>query len=234
MVAKRQILARIGCGLSAMGALAWMLWPNDFGFLSNPEPIFVFGVALVVWVCAEFFDGQNTLGEQLSKANPERPSENDLRISRELLGYEASILRSFLKEHDFHNSYDARYQSEASALLEEFERKIFLFQHPKLKAPLSDFMSALHDFTWHLTEQAGPIDSTKGIFRNSVWPRRRDAQNDEARKRTLRQIKKANELADTAWNKLEALCEAIREVFPSSLDEPLDMGWKRSDAYDIF
>jgi len=73
-----QTIARIGTGLSTMGALCWLLWPTQISVLNNPEAIFAFGTAFVIWLLTEF-----KLSEEI---HAQKKSVNDISLSQELLG----------------------------------------------------------------------------------------------------------------------------------------------------
>ena len=47
-------IIRIGLGLTTLAALSWVLWPVNWAFLTEPEPLFVFVCALSTWIYSEF------------------------------------------------------------------------------------------------------------------------------------------------------------------------------------
>lgn len=212
-----QTFGRIGFGLAAMVMLGWFLWPSEV-WAVEPEPLFSFGVALVVWIFAEFKKSEEVI---FRDATP-----NDIRLGREMLAYSTWEFRELLKNHDYHRGIPPRFLSEASALMGEVELGTAFFQDRKVQDKFSSFSNELGRFVTYFGNHSSPeqygANLLQAIIPYDLFDEYRisDKHRDE--------IKEANRLAEAAWGHFVPLISEIKHRIPEVFDEKVNGHWFRS------
>lgn len=203
-----QTIARLGAGLTTLAALVWLLWPNDFTSLDNPEAWFVLVTSLVFWVIVEF-----RLSEEIG-ATP--VSKNDIRVGREILDLHAMELRYLLHDTDLWSPIESEVYSNLHDLCMRWNRGQFFFHNRKLNRKLTDVMERLSALSERIAQDTVP-DKFAGRFRTGYKPSHIVHQDEYERLRA--QSHAANEIATQAWKLLDDLATTIRERLPQALDE---------------
>ena len=217
-----QTLGRVGFGFSTLASLTWLLWPNDLADFLEPEPLFAFATALVVWVLAEFKMSEEVLYRD--------SSPNDIRLAKKILAYRASTLALILRDHDFHSSIDERYLREIDALVVDWANGTAKFQNSRVQKAFDGFCEALKDFNIYLSLHSSPLSGSEGR-RQSVIPMKHYGDFDLPQP-YCGEVLETNRLATIAWNKLERVYMVIDKEIPEARDEPLQSGWIRAKSYD--
>jgi hypothetical protein len=216
-----QTCARIGAGMTVFGMLVWLLWPTNFDFISQPEPIFGLVVAVFVWIATEIKLSEEV---QLRASSP-----NDIRLARMLLQYHAEQFRIILKDHDFHGPIVPRYVSEIGSFLTQLESQHLSFQKKRLKPDFDLFIGSLEVFRSKVANYTVP-HSFGGRFLTSV--RGPHEMNDyDISTIHKNEISELNTLGSKAWANLDSLASRIKESVPESLDTPLEITWISEDHY---
>lgn len=218
---------RIATGFSALGALAWMLWPNDWGVLADGEAPYAFLTALVIWLAAEISFGEPKEIAAINAPIVSTPTENDLKRAREIAGYRKAQLRILLRDHDFGAGINPRYVSEAIALIYDLEEKIFFFNNKSLQLLLDDFSNKFGDFVDHVVQHGG-ADKFGSVWLNSFFTPH-TKQIYPVPDYIQDAISKANRMATEAWEPFDKLYDAIREEIPEAFDREIEVVWRASD-----
>ena len=205
----RQTAARIGFGFSAFAALTWLLWPQSFEQL-EPEPLFVLGTALVVWILSEF----KTSEEVLFRGS----SPNDVRVSRDILRLHTEEFRVLLKDHDTFQFILDDYYLLVGKFLDRYQTGRLLFQAKELGPKLQQFVEKLEKF--HAYVCANTVaEKIGGKLRTGFKPLNLVSEKEYDRRYS--QSRTANALATDAWNEFERLVELVRKKTPEALDDPI-------------
>ncbi len=212
-----QTFARIGAGLSAIASLVWLLWPGGT-WKFEPEPLFAFGVAVVVWIFTEFKRSE----EVIYRAS----TPNDIRFGREIVAYETWIFRVLLKDHDYHRGIDPRFAREASMLVSDTKDGKAHFQDKRVQKKYLDFFERLKAFVDYFGLH-GSLEQFGSVMLRSVIPAN---QFDEMNVAPHHQdeINEVNKLSTEAWEAIRPLIAEIKERIPEVFDEQIRDGWIRS------
>jgi hypothetical protein len=197
--------------------LVWLLWPRA-NWQLEPEALFSFVVAVVVWAFTEF---------KLSEEVIYRASTpNDIRFGREIFAYGIWHFRELLKDHDYHRGIHPRFLTEASFLVTETELGIAHFQDKIVQKKYRHFFDRLKLFVDYFGMHSSP-ESYGVLTLQSVIPA---AQFDEMQisENHKAEINEVNRLADEAWKAMLPLIAEIKERIPEVFDEPVKGGWIRS------
>jgi hypothetical protein len=217
-----QTIARIGAGLATLTALTLTLWNGVGGVFEEREELFAaFLIALAAWIFTEVKESEEVIFRN--------STVNDIRLGRELLSYAADKFRVALKDHDYHNGLHTRYFSELNALVHEYEVGVLDFQDRALKEPLSEFMRALTKFSMHMDQSSAPYGT--GAMLQRIIPPDDFAKFDafgSLPNHLMIEVKQANDLAGTAWNRLEQLVAVVKTRVPEVFDEAISYQWYRS------
>ncbi|MCE8534552.1 hypothetical protein KBY24_14255 [Ruegeria pomeroyi] len=205
-----QTFARIGAGLTMLGALIWLLWPSDFLSVLEPEPLFVFCVSFVVWVFTEF-----KLSEELGS---HRISSNDIRNAREVLTWHSSKMRSLLKEADLWSFVPSDRYSDIRDVVSRWEKGQLFFHNKTLAKKFDALMRSLDQLYMKIAMDTAP-EMIGGIFRTGYKPYGIVTDEEYERRREL--SKEANAIASTAWTLLDELSSQIRRDMPEAVENPL-------------
>ena len=211
----KQTLARIGCGLSTMGLLIWILWPNNNGFELDPEPVFLFATALVVWILTEFKTSE--------EAPLHDPTKNDVKNARIIAGYYKDQLKFILRDHDHGAGIEPRYLSEAGGFKRAICEKEFFFNDQRIQTKLNIFVEELQEFTSYLSLHSTPEMFGTTILQ-SVIPAR-VKQSGYIPDMYSEQIDNVNKLATEAWTPFDELYEEIRKRLPRTFDTEIETSW---------
>lgn len=193
------------------------MWPSDItDFLKGiePEPLFAFLVALVVWVFTEFKRSEEVIFRE--------STPNDILLGRRLIGYGAFQFREMLRDHDFKVGLGQRYFTETDGFTHEVSIGIAHFQDKKLKTDFDQFAQRLRKFLQALavnTSPEGTGDSTMLYVRN---PRTSAPGWTDVQKREAEEL---NAKASEAWESLEKLIGTIRTRVPEVMDDPVHRNW---------
>ncbi len=200
-----QTLARIGAGLTVMGALTWLLWggfdPSGF----DPEPIFTFLVAFVVWVSIEF-------------KNPEglgalEPTDHDVRVGRRLVELHQHDLRYLLHDAHLWTFVEADIYRKMWELIEDWDRGKLFFSHKGLQLRLSNFVHALKDLSLKIATDTTE-EKVGGEWMIGYKPT--NHVTEEEYDRLMSESKVADSMADNSWNLFEELIQDIRVQIPTA------------------
>ncbi|WP_417808249.1 hypothetical protein [Thioclava sp.] len=219
----KQTIARIGFALSAMGALAWLLWPRSTGFSLEPEPLFTFLTALAVWGFTEF-----KTSEEFVRAVPS--TGNDIARTRELAAYHRFQLRHILHDQDLGAGIEPRYLSEAGMLLHEMETGAFFFHNSSAQTLLDSFKQSLSAFVCYFSLHSTP-ERYGSVTLQHVIPYRTKI-SEAVPQRHYNEIEESNRLASLAWGDFDALVGWLRENVVEAFDVPLEQVWRaKPDIY---
>ncbi|MBP9184896.1 MAG: hypothetical protein KBF78_17305 [Fuscovulum sp.] len=202
-----QTIARVGAGLTAIGALLWVLWPKDFQWSESAESIFVFSVAFVTWLLTEVKQSEEVVFRQ--------SSPNDIRVSKELVNLHREEFRVLLDEHDMHGFIDYRYVQLLDDVLHRFKTEKLEFQNRRLQDLTNDFLKSAQAFRRYIAENTTPtlLGGQEVIgFKNDR------IVSDVEFQRSLNLSETANDLGSRAWDRLESLVHAIKVQVPECLD----------------
>lgn len=205
----KQTLARIGTGLSAIGALTWVLWPLDWQSVLQPEPLFAFTVALVVWIATEIKFSEEV---QLRNSSP-----NDIRVAKKFAGLHANEFRHLLKDHEFFGFIDQSAITFIGQIIHERSSGSLIFQNKEMDHLLGRFLDNLNVLYRFIAQHTAP-EMVAGSMTVSFKPR--GIFDDEEYNRNQKLSWEADALADVSWKKLETLVAAIHQQIPEVLDEP--------------
>lgn len=204
-----KIASRIGTGLVAMSALLVLIWPSDPHILQQWDRLIAFITAISLWIAAECT--QN--GEQTKP-----PTQNDLRVARELAELHAGELRYLLKETDLWTFVDSEIYSRLGGFLNRWERGTMHFHDEDMNRRLSVLMSTLNELHHKISQDTVP-EMINGKMRTGYKPARTIPQ--EEYDRLLSESKVANKIASKAWNQLDVITSEIRQRFQSAFDDPI-------------
>ncbi|MDD9718487.1 hypothetical protein PVW48_17120 [Dinoroseobacter sp. PD6] len=193
-----------------MAALVWLLWPSDLTFVDNPEAWFVFGTCLIVWLLAEIKQS-----EELSSSSV---TQNDIRNGREILKLHRGSLRYLLCDVDLWNFVDSDLYSEARSVCNRWDDDSLFFHNKALNEDLHKVVKSLDALSMKVAHDTVP-EFVAGKMRTGYKPYHIVKEDEYELRR--RESKKANELANQAWNDLDQLAKKIRDQMPQVLDEPL-------------
>lgn len=205
-----QTLARLGAGFSSLGTLAWLFWPDDLSSFWDPEPLFAFSVATVVWVFTEFKTSE--------EAVPAHASPNDIRNARDLLRLHSEEFRILLNEHDTFQFLMEEYYGCANRLLNRWEIGQFVFQNRELNELFGSFCAKLEAFQSFIGLNTVP-EEIGGRWRVGFKPRH--IVTEEEYNARFAKSRTAIDLASSAWQDFDTLCEALHKQIPEALNEPL-------------
>lgn len=211
----KQTLARVGLGLAALAGLAWLLWPEDYGAILNPEPLFTFATALVVWVFAEI-----KWSEEVQQRGS---SPNDIRLAKMLLQYHAEQFRIALRDHDYHRPINPRYLSELDMLAHYANNRHTQFQKKALKDDYEVFIAKLDDFLLSIAKLTAHYRFPAGLLASVRPPEQMDDFFISDRHKC--EISTLNNKATEVWRALDKLVGKIKKEIPESLDETLQVEW---------
>lgn len=200
-----QTLARIGTGLAVLGSLIWLLWPSDLSSFLDPEPLFAFGTALVVWLITEF--------KKSEEASLDEPSPNDIVVAEELLAQHSGDLRWLLKDTDLWSFVDSALYSYVIDICDRFDRESLFFHEPRLHSKLSDFVSRLSRFQGHIAQHTVP-EFVGGSMMTGFKPA--ETVDDEEYERRRTAARRANELASEAWGAFDVLILEVKKKLPQA------------------
>jgi hypothetical protein len=203
----RQTLARIGAGMSVFGMLVWLLWPIDLAFLAQPEPIFGLAVALFVWIATEIKLSEEI---QLRESSP-----NDIRVAKEKILLHQGWLRDLLKDHNTWNYLDCQVYTEVGHLINRFERRELFFGNAAIERLNVLFMKQLKDFYQFISINTSP-EMIAGKSMTAFKPFAFVSDDEYKRRENL--AKQANQMANSAWDRLDSLVAAIHKEIPEALD----------------
>ncbi len=203
----QQTLSRIGAGLSSMGALVWLLWPDDLIAFWDPEPLFVFLVGLVVWIATEF-----KLSEEAQNWDP---SESDRRICGELINLHRHQLRTILKDDDLFQFHDSEIFTLCGTLLNRREIGELEFSDQSLDEKLGSFILSLNEFYGFIAQHTTP-EFVAGRMMTGFKPLRTVPQQEYDRRLSL--SREANKLASATWDDFEVLIKALKLRIPDRLE----------------
>lgn len=207
----RQTWARVGAGLTAMAALCWVLWPSKLSDVSsNPEPIFVFLVALLTWTFTEFKFSEEV---QFRESSP-----NDIRVARELVELHAGQFRYLLKDADLFQFVESDCYSQVNNLCNRHETGKLEFQNKGLNKKLENLIGDLEKLGLFVAQHTVP-EMIGGVWRTGFKPF--DNVTQERYDELLVLSGEANELASNAWEKLDSLVSIIKIRVPEALDEKI-------------
>ncbi len=198
-----------------MGSLAWLLWPTTWNGSLEPEPLFVFGVAVVVWGMAEFTTSEETPSKT--------PTQNDIIRAREIIGYHKEQLKYILRDHDHGNAIEPEYLREVSLLAHDLSDIHFFFNNKKLQIGLDTFEASLTEFRNFFAGNSY-YDKFGSVMLQSIIPYDMKASGDISQSKR-EQIETANELATKAWHDLDNLYKEIRKLLPSAFETTVQTKW---------
>lgn len=169
--------------------------------------MFAFAIALVVWVAGEI---------KLSEEFIEKPSsQNDVRLGREIIEMHTGDVRSLLKDTDLFQFVDERIYDKVFNFLSDFDRGKKEFQNRRLGREFDDFVEGLKDFSRYVAIETVPVNLGGSLCRG-FKPEHTVTEEEYERQKAL--SKKANDLADLAWGKLDALAARVKIEIPEVLD----------------
>ena len=205
-----QTLGRIGFGLSTFGALIWVLWPSDRSWL-QPEPLFIFATAFVLWVLSEV-----KLSEDFE---PPVTSENDVRVAKELLRLHAYNFRHLLKDHDLFGYTEQSYFKLLDDFVVRYDRSQLLFHDKEMQRSLGVFVERLRPLRKHISQNTVPIQIV-GNMMIGYKPYQYVTPDDYDRLHGL--AAEANDLATEAWSNFDAFVAVVRRRVPDALNDHLN------------
>lgn len=200
-----QSLARIGLGLAAMAMLAWLLWPDDLSRILQPEPLAMFCIGLVCWVFAEFKHPEDMRASG--------HTGYDLQVASRLVKAHRTFLRTLLKDEPLWTFIEIELYHEMWALLAAWERGELFFSSNSLQRRLDDFFLSLKQLSSKVAQDTVP-ESIGGGMVIGYKPYRIVTQEEYDRR--MKESKKADLLANTAWTHLDDLINELRHQIPDA------------------
>lgn len=203
----QQTLFRIGAGFSTIGAVFWLLWPQDLLSVLDPEPLFAVLVATVVWIAGEFKFSE--------EVNLRDSSPNDIRLAKELLELHRSQFRSLFNDADLFQFRDREDYSRCYSIANRREVGELEFQDKELDRLLSKFVARLNEFNSCIAGNTVP-ELVGGRMMTGFKPVGIVTQEtyDRLRSESL----KANVLADEVWQCFDYLVSRVKRLVPEALD----------------
>lgn len=197
-------LARLGLGLSALGALAWFLWPTD-SWKFEPEPAIAFGTALILWLGAEW------------KASSGRPAHpHDVKLVRALMASISLEDSRYLKQQDFGAAYNNERLDGFWKIEWEAHAPGYGPHDPVLKKRFDAFLKKVRELSLLLAENGGPIGASACLC--TIVPDR-ERVTDEFSDRTTALVKRVNNLADEVTQLYESLIKTARSRVPQAFGD---------------
>jgi hypothetical protein len=205
MVDYKSALGRLAAGYSCIGAVIWLLWPQDFGFLDNPEAWFVLLTALVVWHVAEL--------QRPHLSSNVTHTKNDLSVATELVHAHRTFLRILLNEHNLWSFIEIEIFDDMREILAAKDRGELFFSSSRLQKKLDEVCSALEELSLKVAQDTV---SEKVAGRLSIGYKPYERVSQEEYDRLLEESKKADEIASRAWDLLEDLVSDLRSEIPDA------------------
>ena len=205
-----QTIARLGAGYSVIGCVVWLLWPQDFGFASNPEAWVSLTTAFVVWHAIEL--------KKSEAPGSSRLSANDVRLARDLLEWHSGDLRYVLKDTDLWMYVESDVYMKLSSISHRYEIGELFFHNKKLAQLFRDFTHQLDEFNELIAVETVP-EMIGGVWKTGFKPFGIVLEEEYRRRRE--QSKKANNTAQIAWKLLDQCVVHIKRYYPEVLEKPL-------------
>lgn len=207
---QKMTFTRLAAGYSVMGALIWLLWPNDLTFVDNPEAWIALVTAILAWHYCEF--------EFRSKKTDTSTSPNDIRVAREIAKLHAGELRFLLKDTDLWSFIDKDIYSRLGDLCDRWNRGSLFFHDDSLNKVLSGVMERLQ-----ILRRKIALDTTPEIIAGklAVGYKPFGIVPEDEYDRLRKESQVANDLATDAWKALDCMVVEIRRKIPEAWDEPI-------------
>lgn len=210
----REILARIGSGVAAMGALIWILWPENWSDVFEGEPLLAFSTALTVWIVTEI------------KGYRKNRPPIDLEAARVIIGYHDSQFKEMLRDHDFGAGIRPRFLSEAAVFSRQITEGHFFFSDPVLQPKLIEFNQRLAKFVSYLSMHSAPHRFGVLVLQSILSPNEKGGKIPEQR---YQEIKTTNELATEAWSEFDILYHSLRQTIPEAFSLSRETIWRYTE-----
>lgn len=191
---------RVVATISLLMSLCWLLWPASLELVWNePEPIYVFGCALIAWLVLE---GKSFHFEYTSKR---QLPEADLEILKRFVVYHRGVLRELLREHDLGASIPYRYFEEIHGINHEVETKVISFHKEDLERNFAAFALKLKKFGEYVAVNSTPdLIGRKFIIKLSY-----ETIDNQPSKSQV-----GNKMAYEAWKALDFFVTSALKKYP--------------------
>ncbi|WP_040816984.1 hypothetical protein [Litoreibacter arenae] len=203
----KQTIVRIGAGLSAIGALTWLLWPSSLTDFLDPEPLFIFLCLFVAWIATEVKQSEEVIYRE--------STPNDIRLSREFLELHRWQFRDLFNEADLFQFREREDYSRCYNISNRRDVGDLEFQDKELDALLSKFIESLDEFNNYIAGNTAP-ELVGGRMMTGFKPV--GIVSQEKYDRLLKEARKANELADEVWKRFDYLIAQVKRLVPEALD----------------
>tara|TARA_R110000744_G_scaffold45835_1_gene101681 strand:+ start:386 stop:964 length:579 start_codon:yes stop_codon:yes gene_type:complete len=190
-----------------MGALIWLLWPQDFLAQIDPEPLLTFLVATGYWIVTEFRSSEEVL-EKKSTAN-------DIALSRELIEFHQNEFRE-LREIDLFQYVNSRIYSNIGRTIDGFRSGRIFFQDKNLNQRMKKLIDSLEILYAHICQNTSP-DLIGNVMMTAYKPNENVSQEEYDRRMLL--AGEANKLVEVASKSFDSLISKIKTSVPEAYDE---------------
>ena len=191
---KAQATIRLGSGLSAMAALTWLLWPAP-GWSPEPEPIYVFILAIALWGWREIVN-ENPHVEDIQKSS----HPHDVWLMSEIKKSTDNQKLRPIKEHDFGGSYPESYIAPILKLCDQVSDPQFEFSNAEIQSEYEIFTTSGNAFLDKLGVYGGIISlNTNGENWYSIIPER-ELHTGQFSTLTNNRVREINDLASKTYN----------------------------------